>query len=66
MIGGGGDKRSEDSSKVDKENDLIERIIGMAKKKETLATDNVIRTENYSIDFENAAPYLMDLRLKKK
>jgi len=66
VIGGGGDKRSEDSSKVDKENDLIERIVGMAKKKETLATDNVIRTENYSIDFENAAPYLMDLRLKKK
>ena len=66
VIGGGGDKRSEDSIKVDKENDLIGRIAGMAKKKETLATDNVIRTGNYSIDFENAAPYLMDLRLKKK
>ena len=55
---------SKEVKKDDEDNYIRTKKVG--KKGTRLETNNVMRTEDYSTDFEKVAPYLIELRMKKK
>ena len=68
VVGGGLDEphsnESKEIKKDDEDNYIRTKKIG--KKGTRLESNNVIKTDNYSVDFEKVAPYLIELRMKKK
>lgn len=68
VIGGGLDEKREEDSKVKIGSEEDDHLITIKTgRKETFSvTNSIIMTENDSIDFESAAPMLMEYRMKKK
>ena len=70
IVGGGFDEpNSKESKEVKKVNDDDNDYVKMkkvGKKGISLETNDLMETEDYSIDFEKIAPYLIELRMKKK
>ena len=67
VCGGGLDDNSSDEKEIKIFSDEKVKTVKKGKKESVVTQDNsVLPTDSYRIDFESVAPYLVDMRIKKK
>ena len=68
VVGGGLDEPHSNESKEVKKDDEHNHITmkKVVKKGTSLQTNTIIEANDYSTEFEKVAPYLIELRMKKK